>query len=34
MSNLKAFLDLQSEYPKVEFEAWYVNPDGTVKRIK
>jgi hypothetical protein len=34
MSNLKAFLELQSEYPKVEFEAWYVNPDGTVKRIK
>jgi hypothetical protein len=34
MSNLKAFLDLQSEYPNVEFEAWYVKPDGLVTRIK
>lgn len=34
MSNLKAFLELQKEYPKIQFEAWYVNPDGTVKRIK
>jgi len=34
MSNLKAFLELQSEYPNIEFEAWFVNPDGSVKRIK
>ena len=34
MSNLKALLDLRSEYPNVEFEAWFVNHDGTVKRIK
>lgn len=34
MSNLKAFLDLQVEYPNVQFEAWFVNPDGTVKRVK
>lgn len=34
MSNLKAFLELQEEYPNIEFEAWFVNPDGSVKRIK
>ena len=34
MSNLKAFLDLQKEYPNVTFEAWFVNHDGSVKRIK
>lgn len=34
MSNLKAFLELQSEYPGVTFEAWFVNPDGSVKRVK
>lgn len=34
MSNLKAFLELQSEYPNVEFEAWFVNQDGSVKRIR
>lgn len=34
MSNLRAFLDLQSEYPNVEFEAWFVNHDGSVKRIR
>jgi len=34
MSNLKAFLDLKKEYPNVEFESWFVNPDGSVKRIK
>ena len=34
MSNLNAFLELQSEYPGVEFEAWFVKPDGSVKRIK
>lgn len=34
MSNLKAFLELQSEYPNVEFEAWFVKEDGSVKRVK
>lgn len=34
MSNLKAFLELQKEYPNIQFEAWFVRPDGTIKRIK
>jgi hypothetical protein len=34
MSNLKAFLELQKEYPDVVFEAWFVNHDGSVKRIR
>jgi hypothetical protein len=34
MSNLRAFLELKQEYPHVEFESWFVNPDGSVKRIK
>lgn len=34
MSNLKAFLELKDEYPNVQFEAWFVNHDGSVKRIK
>lgn len=34
MSNLKAFLELQSEYPNVKFEAWFVNEDGSVRKVK
>lgn len=34
MSNLRAFLQLKSEYPNIEFEAWFVKPDGSIKRIK
>lgn len=34
MSNLEAFLELQSEYPNITFEAWFVKPDGSIKRIK
>lgn len=34
MSNLKAFLELQSEYPGITFEAWFVSSDGSVKRVK
>ena len=34
MSNLKAFLELQGEYPNIEFEAWFVKSDGSVKRVK
>lgn len=34
MSNLKAFLELSDEYPNIQFEAWFVNHDGSVKRIR
>lgn len=34
MSNLKAFLKLQTEFPMVKFEAYFANHDGTVKTIK
>lgn len=34
MSNLKAFLELSDEYPGIQFEAWFVNHDGSVKRIR
>lgn len=32
--NLKGFLELKSEYPNIEFEAFYVKADGTIKAIK
>ena len=34
MSNLKAFLELQKEYPNIKFEAYFVKPDGSIKTIK
>lgn len=34
MSNLKAFLELQKEYPTIKFEAYFVNSDGSIKTIK
>jgi hypothetical protein len=34
MSNLHAFLDLKDEYPNIEFEAYFVNPDGSIRTIK
>ena len=34
MSNLKAFLDLKNEYPNIKFEAYFVNPDGSIRTIK
>ena len=34
MSNLKAFLALKDEYSDITFEAYFVKPDGSVKRIK
>ena len=34
MSNIKAFLELQAEYPNIEFEAQFVKADGSIKRIK
>ena len=33
MTNLKAFLELKKEYPSVQFEAWFVNSDGTIRKI-
>lgn len=34
MSNLKAFLSLKDEYPAIEFEAYFVKPDGSIRKIK
>lgn len=34
MSNLKAFLELQSEYPNIQFQAWFVKHDGSMRRIR
>ena len=34
MTNLKAFLKLKSEFPKVQFEAYFAKADGTIKTIK
>lgn len=34
MSNLTAFLGLKSEYPNIEFEAYFVKPDGSTRKIK
>lgn len=34
MSNLKAFLDLKQEYPEITFEAYFVNSDGSIRKIK
>ena len=33
MSNLVAFLELKDEYPNIEFEAWFVKSDGSVKKV-
>ena len=34
MSNLKEFLKLKHEFPTVKFEAFFANPDGSIKTIK
>lgn len=34
MDNLKEFLKLNKEFPSVKFEAFFANPDGSVKTIK
>lgn len=34
MSNLKEFLKLKTEFPEVTFEAYFANPDGSIKTIK
>lgn len=34
MSNLKEFLKLKSEFPKIVFEAYFAFPDGKIKSIK
>ena len=34
MSNLREFLKLKREFPNVMFEAFFANPDGSVRTIK
>lgn len=34
MSNLKAFLNLQNQFPKIKFEAYYANHEGRIKTVK
>ena len=34
MSNLKAFLSLQKDYPDVSFEAFLAKPNGSVSRVR
>jgi hypothetical protein len=33
-SNLQAFLSLQQDYPNIKFEAYFVNPDGSVRTVR
>ena len=33
MTNLKEFLKLRKEFPEINFEAYFANPDGSVKTI-
>lgn len=33
MSNLKEFLKLKSRFPKIDFEAWFVNEEGGVRKV-
>jgi len=34
MTNLKIFLKLREEFPEIKFEAYFANPDGSVKTVK
>jgi hypothetical protein len=34
MSNLKEFLKLKHEFPMVKFEAFFANPDGSIRTVK
>lgn len=34
MTNLKAFLKLKNDFPQIKFEAYFANPDGSIKTIK
>ena len=34
MSNLKAFLKLQELFPSIQFKAFFVKPDGSLKQVK
>jgi hypothetical protein len=34
LENLRAFLKLKSDFPNIKFEAYFANPDGSVKVIK
>lgn len=33
-SNLQAFLSLQQDYTNIKFEAYFVNPDGSVRTVR
>ena len=34
MPNLRTFLKLRSQFPMIRFEAYYANPDGSIRTIK
>lgn len=34
MANLKTFLKLRQEFPLIKFEAYFANPDGSIKTVK
>lgn len=34
MANLRAFLNMQKDFPQVKFEAYFAQPDGSVKVVK
>lgn len=34
MANLRAFLNMQKDFPQVKFEAYFAKPDGSVKIVK
>ena len=34
MTNLKEFLKMKQEFPQISFEAYFANPDGSVRTIK
>jgi hypothetical protein len=34
MANLKAFLKLKTEFPNIQFEAYFAKADGTIKTVK
>jgi len=34
MTNLRVFLRLKTQFPTVKFEAYFANPDGSVKTIR
>lgn len=34
MANLRAFLNMQKDFPQVKFEAFFAKPDGSIRTIK